>query len=218
METPHAEVPRQATEGVVKYVCELVPASIALPPTDWRVLEAWRTVLKRLGIVGQADERYDGYAFGNLSSRSPDGFYITGTQTGARESLDPEHYAEVVESDLAVNRLWARGDVHPSSEALTHAAIYGADRSIGAVLHGHCPKIFGVAQRMQLPTIAAHVEYGTPAMARATSALISEHPSRPLVFVTLGHEDGVFALGTDVGAAGRVLVDCFAAALAQSCE
>lgn len=109
MKTPHAEVPPRATEGVVKYACELVTPACAIDDDTHRLLEAWRTVLSRLGLVGQTAERYDGFGFGNLSVRSTAGFWITGTQTGHLEKLPKDHYAEVVGAELDANRLHAAG-------------------------------------------------------------------------------------------------------------
>ncbi len=213
MKTPHAEVPPRATEGVVKYASQLMKADRLIDDAIWRTLEAWRTILCRLRLVGQTRDRYDGFGFGNLSARSDAGFWITGTQTGELTTLREDQYAEVVDADLETNRLVAAGEVHPSSEALTHAAIYAADPGVEAVFHGHSPEIWGSHEALDLPTIDHTIEYGTPDMARATAALLELHVERPLVFVTLGHEDGVFALGHTADTTGAMLVDRFAAAL-----
>ena len=213
MEIPDAEVPPRATEGVVKYASRLVDADRVIADTTWRKLEAWRIVLFRLSLVGQTPDRYEGFGFGNLSARSARGFWITGTQTGELATLREDQYAEVVGADLETNRLEAAGRVHPSSEALTHAAIYAADPGAEAVFHGHSPEIWGSHEALELPTIDHSIEYGTPDMAHATAALLARHVERPLVFVTLGHEDGVFALGQSADATGAILVDRFAAAL-----
>ena len=50
-------------------------------------------------------------------------------------------------------------------------------------------------------------------MADAVAALLRTHRRRPLVFVTLGHEDGVFACGGSAEATGGALVAALARAL-----
>ena len=50
-------------------------------------------------------------------------------------------------------------------------------------------------------------------MADAVAALLEENQSRPLVFVSLGHEDGVFACGATARDTGSLLVTTLARAL-----
>ena len=220
MRTPRLEVPPNASEGVIKYSCELVAPRRAMPTSAWQTLEAWRTVLVRLGIVGQCDTRYDGYGFGNLSLRSdasaPAAFWITGTQTGHLEALRLDQYAEVIDADLTENRLSAAGVVRPTSEAPTNSAIYAPEATIGAIFHAHSPDLFGAHAALGLPAIDRHIEYGTPAMAEATAALLAKHRTRPLIFATLGHEDGIFAAGARADVVGSALVERFAAALKRA--
>ena len=83
------------------------------------------------------------------------------------------------------------------------------------MFHGHSPDIFAAVQALALPTIAATVEYGTTEMAAAVAALLAHHPARPLIFVSLGHEDGVFACGADADAVGTGLITTLARALAS---
>ena len=66
---------------------------------------------------------------------------------------------------------------------------------------------------MGLAAIGADVGYGSTQMAEAVSALLRTHRTRPLVFVTLGHEDGVFACGGSAEATGGALVAALARAL-----
>ena len=70
-------------------------------------INGWRHVCYRLGLIGQQDGRYDGCGYGNISTRhqaaQPDGFLITGTQTGHLEQMDAAHYALVTDCDPQSN-------------------------------------------------------------------------------------------------------------------
>lgn len=81
----------------------------------------------------------NGVGFGNLSVR--DGvsrtFYITGSATGSLPELTPTDCVRIVAYDFAKNSLRYEGIAVPSSESLTHAAIYESDSSISAVIHCH---------------------------------------------------------------------------------
>ena len=117
-------------EGVIKFDLRFTPAP-PLPHESVRELNAWRTLLRRLGLVGKDPNRYGGFGFGNLSRRvepfdTPPGerrFVITGTQTGGVDEMGPEGYALVLQCTPRDNRVIAQGPIRPSAEALTHATL-----------------------------------------------------------------------------------------------
>lgn len=196
-------------EGVTKF--DLRFNRGAPPPTSWiDALNAWRTRLHELKLIGQDPERYGGVGFGNVSGRVPAGvrglFLVSGTQTGHLPVLGAQHYSVVTRADVAANRLEAEGPVAPSSESLTHAMLYALDPRMGCVLHVHSPEIWRVADRLGLPATPADVAYGTPAMAEAVGQLHRAGRLRGGVFVMVGHEDGVVAFGDSAEVAGRALV------------
>ncbi|OGI37453.1 MAG: hypothetical protein A2140_01910 [Candidatus Muproteobacteria bacterium RBG_16_62_13] len=196
-------------EGVTRFDLRFRPG--AAPPPSWiEALNAWRTRLHRLRLIGQDPGRYGGIGFGNVSCRVPAGahglFLVSGTQTGRLPVLGAEHYSLVARADIAANRLEAEGPVAPSSESLTHAMLYALDPHIGCVLHVHSPEIWRAAGRLGLPTTPADAAYGTPAMAEAVARLHQSGRLRDGLFVMAGHEDGVVAFGDSIEAAGRVLV------------
>lgn len=202
-------------EGVIRFRHTLRPGP-SVPRSVFGPLDAWRTVLKRLGLLGSDPRRYDGLGFGNVSMRDPDRpttFWITATQTGELGRIEPRHMCRVVDWDLAAFSLTAEGALPPSSEALTHAAIYRADASVACVLHVHDPDTWHRAVELRLPVVARDVEYGTVAMAEAVSRLLKTNTTRPLVFATLGHEDGVFGVGGTADAIGCALVRSLGTAL-----
>ena len=203
-------------EGTIRFHYSLEPPERTIGAPVFAELDAWRTLLRRLGLIGRDPSRYAGYGFGNVSVRDgdePRTFWITATQTGGRERLDVHDVCRVVEWDLATTSLRAEGTAAPSSEALTHAAIYVADRSVQWVLHAHDPDTWRAAYVLSLPTTAPHVEYGTVEMAEAVSSLLRQHVERPILFATLGHEDGIFACGRTAAEAGCAIVRSLAQAL-----
>ena len=203
-------------EGVIKYDLRHAPGTLPSIP-GLAELDAWRTVLHRLGLVGQRPDRYGGYGFGNVSLRVPDpagqAFVISGTQTGAPERLGASGYARVQSFDIAANRIVSTGTVKPSSEALTHAAVYAAAPAIRCVLHVHCPDIWQAGDKLPLPSTAADIPYGTPAMAVAVADLLDQATAATPVFTMRGHEDGVIACGSNLQTAGTRLVSILADAL-----
>src|SRR5262249_18474482 len=69
--------------------------------------------------------------------RSNRNFYISGSATGGLPMLTPTDCVRIVAYDFANNCLRYKGAAIPSSESLTHAAIYESDSSVCAVIHCH---------------------------------------------------------------------------------
>jgi ribulose-5-phosphate 4-epimerase/fuculose-1-phosphate aldolase len=194
----------EAAEGVIKYQADFTSA----PALAWALvaeLDAWRTLLFRLGLTGQDPERYDGLAYGNVSRRLQDhSFLISGTQTGGIERLTAEHYCRVTDFATDRNLIVAEGPIHPSSEALTHAAVYRAAGHVQYVLHVHSPELWHCAERLGLPTTDPRIAYGTPEMAAAVEILLRIPETR--VIAMGGHRDGLIAVGETVEAAALPLI------------
>ena len=198
-------------EGVIRFSYALQAPSAPIPAALAQPLLAWRAVLWRLGLIGQRPDRYGGFGYGNLSGRVPGGegaFIVTASQTSGALQAGLDDLVRVNHYDLQRFHADVEGYRPPSSESLTHAMIYAADRGVHWVLHAHSPEIWRNAAALGLPTIAAEVEYGTCGMAEAVAALLRSNSNRPLVFVTLGHQDGVFACGDSAERSGRALLDC----------
>ena len=207
-------------EGVIKFTLDFSLGD-ALPATQLTELNAWRDVLYARQLIGQDPARYGGYGFGNLSMRlapysaPPDRrrFVISGTQTGDLATLGPEHYAIVDACYPAENRLVAHGPVRPSSESLTHGAVYGIDPAIRFVMHVHSPVLWQAAAALHLPTTDPTVPYGSPEMAAEVERLFAETPVATLrVFSMGGHEDGIVSFGHTAAEAGDVLLAALSAA------
>ncbi len=209
-------------EGTIQFAYRLESAGGA--PAGARLLGAllaWRSVLRRLQLLGQAPDRYDGFGYGNLSARATDAtgeFIITASQTSGDDWLGADGLCRISSFDLERFRVTAQGARPPSSESLTHAMIYAADPAIAWVFHAHSPEIWRQARNLGLPATASGVAYGSPAMAAAVADLLATHRKRPLLFVTPGHLDGVFACGATADAAGKLLVEYLARSLANATD
>ena len=207
-------------EGVIKYQLWFLEKP-PLPWADLRELEAWRRILYQTELIGQDPARYEGYGFGNISRRLPPydapptwrRFAISATQTGGLPHLGPEHYAVVRACYPAENLIVAEGPRLPSSEALTHGAIYALDASVRAVLHVHAPTLWHHAAALGLPVTRPDVPYGTPEMAEEVARLFEETDvRRGRLFAMGGHEDGLVAFGETLDDAGTVLLAAVARA------
>lgn len=200
----------QPQEGVTRFVLHhrnqrdlgCVPASMLF------ALNRWRTRLWDLGLLGMNGNRYEGLGFGNLSARlAGGGFVITGTQTGAARRLGEQGWCVVEGWNVQANQVQSYGPVAPSSESLTHAALYALSPVVGAVVHGHHPDIWHAQDADGTPRTHAHITYGTPQMATEMARLWQEGRFRRVHRLAMaGHEDGVVSVGVDVHAAGDAMV------------
>ena len=188
-------------EGVIKYQLEHTQKPIN-EKFSFCEINAWRTIIFRLDLIGQDPERYENLGFGNISQRldaKSRQFIITGSQTGHIEHLSPEHYCLVVKADPHKNRIESRGHHEPSSESLTHASIYAQDSGIKAVIHAHSPEIWGNTAALRLPRCLPTFAYGTVEMALAVEQLFQSGDVRQIsLFTLLGHEDGVVSFGRNI--------------------
>jgi len=190
--------------GYVLFRCEREPA----PPPAGPLVDGiigWRDRLYRRGLVGVSP---DGIGFGNVSVRVPgsDTFVITGTSTGRFPALTGDHLTLVTGFDFAANSLACRGPIDASSESLSHAAVYRADRRIGAVIHVHHGPLWArLVDR--LPTTDPAALAGTPEMARAIESLVRSLSTLTEGLIVMGgHPEGLIAFGRDLEeAGGRIL-------------
>ena len=192
-------------EGYVKYQSfwTKAPAPHAAAAEQ---LEAWRQPLFEAGLIGEYEEH--GIGYGNISVRvgEPGQFLISGTQTGHLAITNKSHYALVTSWSVHSNRVCCVGLVQASSEAMTHAAIYQLDQQISAVVHVHSGDLWRRYMNT-LPTTAADVPYGTPAMANEFRRLYQDTDFRKTQLAVMGgHEEGIISIGATLEqAATRVL-------------
>lgn len=208
-------------EGVIKYDFDYIKS----PPLDFielNELNAWRKILYLLNLIGQAPGRYDGFAYGNLSRRlntkertaCSGEFVISGTQTGGLPELGNSHYVIITQCDPGQNKIKATGPIKPSSETLTHGAIYHAGDDIKFVFHVHSPEIWKNAAHLNIPETKESVEYGTPDMAHEIKRLMFDTTDfDDHIFCMKGHKDGVITFGKTAEEAGNTLVSYFSRAI-----
>jgi ribulose-5-phosphate 4-epimerase/fuculose-1-phosphate aldolase len=180
----------------VKFTCEQVAAEITRFG-NLAELNAYRRKLLQLRLIGVGA---NGIGFGNLSIRdsATKNFYITGSATGRKPELTLADCARVVAYDFEKNWLRYEGSAIPSSESLTHAAVYESDAKAGSVIHCHDSKLWA-ALLNKAPTSSKAVDYGTPEMACEVTRLfkVTDVQSRKIL-VMAGHEGGIVAFGKDL--------------------
>ena len=180
----------------VKFTYQCARADIA-PFDALAELNACRRKLLEQRLMGVDS---NGVGFGNLSVR--DGvsrnFYITGSATGGLPELTPTDCVRVVAYDFAKNWLRYEGAAIPSSESLTHAAIYESDPSTSAVIHCHDSGLWATLLH-RAPTTSKSVAYGTPEMAYEIMRLFKGTDLRSRkILVMAGHEGGIATFGKNL--------------------
>ena len=191
-------------EGVVKYTVKHETARITFP-AEMHEFFTWRQRLRSLQLIGEDSQ---GVGYGNMSVRlfATPTFLITSSQSSGLIDVDQQHFARVTVVDLDKNFLRSVGERPPSSEALTHAALYQTNGAIRAVVHVHSREIW-TAWRNELPTSRDEVLYGTPEMAYEMIRLHKRSALGRLGSIVMGgHQDGVIAFGPSLAdAAGEIL-------------
>lgn len=193
-------------EGYIKYQSDWTEAPAPLPAVAAE-LEKWRRPLFEAGLVGHYEDL--GVGFGNISMRcrEPAQFLISGTQTGHLPITDETHYSLVVAYDIDANSVSCIGPVQASSEAMTHAAIYELDATIGAIVHAHSRELW---RRLvnQLPTTDAAVAYGTPQMAMEFRRLYRDTAfGQQGLAVMAGHDEGLISFGCTMEEAATKMLE-----------
>ncbi len=186
----------------IKFSCERVAAEVTFFG-GLAELNAYRRKLLDLRLIGVDP---NGVGFGNLSVRNgaTDNFYITGSATGGIQELTLKDCAKVVACDFERNRVRYEGSALPSSESLTHAAIYKSDATAGSVIHCHDSKLW-VAALNRAPTTSKAAEYGTAQLAYEIMQLFTR-TDVPKIVIMAGHEGGILTFGKDLEEAFAVLM------------
>jgi ribulose-5-phosphate 4-epimerase/fuculose-1-phosphate aldolase len=180
----------------VKFTYQRARADIA-PFNAFAELNAYRRKLLEQHLMGVDS---NGVGFGNVSVRDgmSGNFYITGSATGGLPELTPTDCVRVVEYDFARNWLRYEGASIPSSESLTHAAIYESDPSTSAVIHCHDSGLWATLLD-RAPTTSKAVSYGTPEMAYEIMRLFKGTDLRSRkILVMAGHEGGIATFGKNL--------------------
>ena len=188
-------------DGVIKYSIEHQTVETPLF-SGYEQLEALRTRLFTLGLIGEKDE----IGYGNLSMRKEGSksFFITATQTGRKHTLSREYYTYISDYDFSTFKVISQGTHKPSSEALSHAMIYAIDDSITTVIHIHSLALWKFMKAKN--DLATTAEYGTARMIEEIAELYSNlNPMMNNAFVMKGHEEGIITFGRSVEEAESAL-------------
>ena len=216
-------------EGVIKFRAEHRHGSLD-PRRHGELacsLAAWREILAGTGLIGQELGLYGGFGYGNISGRvgppsAPKGrrsFLITGTQTSGKRCVSLADFCVVDHFDDRHNRATSFGPVLPSSESLTHGAVYDLGSQIRVVFHGHSPTIWRRAEQLRIPTTSPSVPYGSPEMAAEVRRLYrSSSLAERKIFSMGGHEDGIVVFGRTPDEAGQILLGTLAKAYETQCR
>jgi ribulose-5-phosphate 4-epimerase/fuculose-1-phosphate aldolase len=192
-------------EGVIKFNYILSKTG-PLADNDYLDLEKWRVILYRMKLIGEYQTEKLGY--GNLSKRAKPGtdeFIISGTQTGRFANLDGQHYTHVTKGNFDKMSIEAQGPIAPSSESLTHLAIYSACPQIHYIFHVHHTGMWDYMIKNNKDATDENVGYGTKEMAREAKNLIGGQNQG--IFVMKGHQDGIISYGASAEEAGRLLLE-----------
>ncbi|MBC8173371.1 MAG: class II aldolase/adducin family protein [Chitinophagales bacterium] len=191
-------------EGYIKYTIHWKEKPIPVS-ADMSQLLYYRNALQKLHFIGAYP---DGIGFGNISCKAEknNSFFISGSQTGHVRVADRTHLCLVTKADIGTNTIHCEGPVKASSESLTHAAFYQADKNIRAVVHVHnlllWENLMGI-----VPTTEMHIDYGTPAMANEVIRLVTQQALFPKgIIVTAGHKEGIFTFGNSFQEAYNILM------------
>lgn len=190
-------------EGVVKYSLEFTQKKLFFDK-EYYVLEECRKRLYALGVIGAYD---DGLGYGNISVRinNSDEFLITATQTGHLPNLSKDEYSLVKKIDFDTFKTTASGNSKPSSECITHGAIYGLSDKINTVIHIHNEKLWRyMLENDYLST--NDTPYGTPEMVKDVVNIYKDIEALSNnIFVMKGHYEGVVSFGRNLAEAEAVI-------------
>lgn len=192
-------------DGVVKYNLDFTLKDVDIK-NEYEKIEEVRTRLYALGLIGAYE---NGIGYGNISLRykESDKFVITATQTGHLSSLNVNEYSLVDGIDFKSFKTTASGQSKPSSECITHAAIYGLDDSINAVIHIHNERLWNfMLQNSFLST--NDTPYGTPKMVEDVIYIYKDiNVLSNNIFVMKGHFEGIVTFGKSLKDAEKTLYE-----------
>ncbi len=195
-------------EGYIKFDYKFIDS---LSPT-YEIIEdvnGLRTALWDRGLLGILP---DGISFGNISKRvSESTFVISGSNTGKYRILSPDHYVYVNESDISSNLVVCSGKIPPSSESLTHLAVYCALPSVRFVVHFHNSKLWSKFLNI-FPSTSPKAKYGTVELANELRSLCKTlNPQIDNIVILGGHKEGIVAFAENIGSLRKQifsLLDC----------
>ncbi len=150
---------------------------------------------KKMGLLPAED---GGHA-GNFSFRNDRGFVITagGVDKG---KLSPRNFVQVLKCNMDTKKVFAEGEMQPSSETFAHYLIYREKKAVNAIIHVHDSLVLENAKKLGIKSTSSHHPYGTPELAYD----IEKTLGHDRYIAVMGH--GVLAAGKSLWEAGRLIV------------
>jgi ribulose-5-phosphate 4-epimerase/fuculose-1-phosphate aldolase len=148
--------------SIVKFQVEFVSGEV---PDDERIsqLSGWCLRFNHSGLTPQLEGA--GRSLGNLSFRlcpNDPAFVITASTLSSKQSLTPDDFVTVLQSDPERKTVYAAGARDPSSESMMHFEIYKRRGDVGAIFHGHDREITAHASLLDWPQTEKEEASGTP--------------------------------------------------------
>jgi HAD superfamily hydrolase (TIGR01549 family) len=190
----------QPLEGVIKYKLDHRKTEMNITQDLMQPLIELRDRLFELNLIGvYPSDHYltPDVGFGNASIRYTNNgqFLVSGSQTGHIQKTNIEDYAIVLDYVIDDNKLVSKGMTKPSSESMTHAAIYEIAPEVNCVIHVHHKNMWENYEKLGMTTTPQDVPYGTPEMARAVQNVYRENPKLNSPVCMLGHIEGLLTWG-----------------------
>ena len=157
-------------EGRIRFNTVLVSDHII---RDARVeeLKKWCGVFQRRDLTPVFEGNYTG----NLSFRVKDGFVITASGLKSKENLTDESFVYVKTYNEKSNTFYIEGKKKPSSESIMHQLIYGSNKEVNAVFHGHNDLIVAYAKKMGFAVTEKEYESGTLELAKEVLKVLADN-------------------------------------------
>jgi len=206
------EMTTDPIEGVIKYKLDHRKAELKVDRIKVDSLVQLRDKLWELNLIGVYPPDHPvtpNIGFGNASVRYTDNgqFIVSGSQTGHKKKTSIEDYALVLDYDVENNRVISKGQTKPSSESMTHAAIYDIAPEVNWVIHVHHKKMWENHQKLNMITTTEDAPYGSPEMARAIQEAYRAQPRLTAPVCLLGHIEGLLTWGETKEEALKLFLD-----------
>ncbi len=179
-------------DGIIQFTYNLQRKALPVQYKQYiSTLNHLRETLYKLKLIGVNSQ---GLGYGNVSARvNQQEFLITASQTGHLKRLTDENYTLITNYNLDATKVTAIGLNPPSSESLTHAALYQIDPVINYVVHIHNLKMWNYFKKEKTAT-PANATYGTKDLALAMQQLFYKPNDS---WVLSGHREGLIYFATD---------------------
>lgn len=180
-------------DGYIKFNSVIKNNNNKLKIEDIRELNKVRNYFFKKKLIGMYK---NGIGFGNVSCRyGKNKFIISGSATGGLKRLSLNHYSLIRDWNFKKNQVIYSGKVKPSSEAMSHLAIYESSCSTKIVVHIHDKKLWKKLKN-NVPTTSSKATFGTPELAFSIKKILKKKSNREQgILIMAGHQEGIMFFG-----------------------